>query len=275
MSALQLASISDQDTTEMGGRGSVLARQKRDHMRLGGLLRRLGDAPADDQPGLLLDIYRLVFPHAFAEEAILWPVIRRVLPDGHQLTLQVEIEHQQINELVTALETMEPGSAAHRELMSRMIELLRQDVRDEEDILLPRLQARLTPVQLRLLGVAWEVVRAIAPTRAHPIVARRPPGNILSALPLALLDRFRDLVDSARASGGASAPLLDSVGTALRKASHAVEHLPGMRRGEDPTTRVPASGRDRRAAAFLCIGLASAAILLASRRRRGGLSASG
>lgn len=264
-----MKSISVQCESELGGRSSVLARQKRDHVRLDRLLQRLGETPADGQDAVLLDIYRLVFPHAFAEEAVLWPAIRRLLPDGQALTLQVELEHQQINVLVTELETLEPGSPEHEQRLVRVVELLREDVRDEEDALLPRLQAKLTPSQLRVLGAAWALVRAIAPTRAHPIVSRRPPGNVLSALPHALLDRLRDLVDARlQQEAGSAAPALRRLSAALARASHAVERLPGMRGGEDPATRI---GRSRSvtwgAAAFMAAGLGTAALFFASRRR--------
>ena len=264
-----MRSISAQNDLELGGRGSILARQKRDHVRLDRLLHRLGAVPPGRQDAVLLDIYRLVFPHAFAEEAVLWPAIRRLLPDGRALTLQVELEHQQINELVTGLEKLDPGSPAHERTLRRIVELLREDVRDEEDSLLPRLQATLSPSQLRLLGASWKIVRAIAPTRAHPIVSRRPPGNVLSALPLALLDRARDLVDARlQHAPGRLVPALRRLGAALTRASHAVERLPGMRRGEDPATRVRRTrGAPWRTAALFAAGLGSAALLLRSRRR--------
>lgn len=88
----------------------------------------------------------MVFPYAFAEESVLWPVIRRVLPDGEALTLTIEREHQQINELFTELEKTGPDDARHGELWSRIVTLLREDVRDEEDVLLPRLRSR---------GIGW------------------------------------------------------------------------------------------------------------------------
>ena len=264
-----MRSIAGQSVAQMGGRGSVLARQKRDHIRLDSLLHRLAEVSPNQQGSVLLDIYRLVFPHAFAEEAVLWPVMRRVLPDGHALTLQVEVEHQQINELVTRLESLPPGSEDRRQVLDRIVRLLREDVRDEEDKLLPRLQAKLTAGQLRLLGWAWELVRFIAPTRAHPIVSRRPPGNLLSALPHALLDRCRDLVDDRlhRRPDAAAVPLLSSVSISLTRASHTVERLPGMKSGEDPATRV-ARGNGLGRGALLVIAAASAGMILLSRRRR-------
>ncbi|GLV23324.1 hypothetical protein TomMM35A_31630 [Sphingobium sp. TomMM35A] len=234
-----MKSLAQQTEQNMSGAASVLSRQKRDHERLDRLLNRLGAAPADQQAPLLLRIYRLVFPHAFAEEAVLWPTLRRVLPDGQLLTLRVEQEHQQINELVAELDGTAPDSPHHAQLLERIVALLRQDVRDEEDRLLPRLQDAVSPAQLRRLGWAWEAVRRIAPTRAHPIVSRRPPGNVLAALPLSLLDRSRDGIDALlhRGAGPATEPLR-ALSSALAFASNLVERLPGMRKGEDPSTSV-------------------------------------
>jgi hypothetical protein len=269
-----MKSLALQNKSELGGGLSVLNRQKQDHVTLDRLLHRLGQAPADEQDRVLRKIYRLVFPHAFAEEAVLWPVIRRLLPDGHELTLKVEQEHQEINELVTGLESLEPGSPAHEQVLARAVELLREDVRDEEDVLLPRLQSKLSPAQLRLLGLAWEAVRLIAPTRAHPIVSRRPPGNVLSALPLAIVDRSRDLVDALIQHGpeSAAAPLR-ALSSGLTAASHGIERLPGLRRGEDPSTRMGKSASRRWAAlGIAALGTATVAFAVSRRRRQPGMS---
>jgi hemerythrin superfamily protein len=270
-------SVADQTTDQLGGPLSVLVRQKRDHVRLHALMERLKGTTGEDQAAVLIDIYRLVFPHAFAEESVLWPVMRRVLPDGGELTLEVEREHQEVNELVRKLEGLEDGSPERAEVLGRLTEVLDDDVRDEEDALFPRLQARVGRRELQVLGVLWELVRRIAPTRAHPVVARRPPGNVVAALPLSVLDRCRDTVDRALldAPGGAGSAL-HRVSSALAAASHAVELLPIMRSGEDPSTRFIA-GRPPFpwGTAALCaaaVGLAAGAVAVGVRRaaRRAG-----
>ena len=84
----------------------------------------------------------------------------------------------------------------------------------------------------------WELVRRVSPTRAHPVVARRPPGNVVAALPLFVLDRGRDLVDRALLNApGPVTPALHRISSALERTSNAVELLPIMRSGEDPSTR--------------------------------------
>jgi hemerythrin superfamily protein len=256
-----MRSVADQSVAELGGRVSVLTRQKSDHVELDRLLRRLGASAPEEQLPVLLDLYRLVFPHAFAEEAVLWPLMRRVLPDGEELTLQVEQEHQEVNELVTRLEGLESGTPERQSALDRLVEVLREDVRDEEDELFPRLQERVPASRLRLLGVAWELVRRVAPTRAHPIVARRPPGNVIAALPLSILDRSRDRLDAIRLRGaGRADDALHTATAALTRAAHAIEHLPALRRGEDPSTRV----NPRPGGPWLLLSLAALSVVTVS-----------
>jgi len=231
-------SLADQDEAQLGGPLSVLVRQKREHVRLDRLLDELQEASGADQDRVLIRIYRLVFPHAFAEESVLWPVIRRVLPDGEALTLEVEEEHQEVNELVTTLEGDHLDPAERRQVLARLVEVLREDVRDEEDALLPDLQLRLSTRQLQQLGIAWELVRRTAPTRAHPVVSRRPPGNALAALPLTVLDNLRDLCEIAAHRSPRSAPALETVSHTLAAAAGRVERLRAMRRGERSLTRI-------------------------------------
>lgn len=271
-----MRSIAEQSGAELGGATSVLYRQRRDHIRLAHHLQAISQSAGPQQSRILLSIYRLVFPHAFAEEAVLWPVLRRVLPDGEALTLRVEREHQAINELVRLMESMPAGSAGRQAALERTVELLAEDVRDEEDLLLPRLQHALKPWQLRLLGVMWEAVRRIAPTRPHPIVSRRPVGNVLSALPLSILDRLRDRIEVMTFRPvGRTRPVLGHIDDALASASHAVERLPGMRLGEDPETRIPSRPRSRRRTLMLAVGTgASVTLLFLWRRRAAGRSGS-
>ncbi|HYG92588.1 MAG TPA: hypothetical protein VD859_03300, partial [Nocardioides sp.] len=75
-----MRSLADQTDDELGGRWSVLVRQKRDHVRLDRLLEQVQTTSGEEQEAVLHRIARLVFPHAFAEESVLWPQLRRVLP---------------------------------------------------------------------------------------------------------------------------------------------------------------------------------------------------
>lgn len=233
-------SLANQSLDELGGPRSVLARQKRDHVELDRLIHLIDASTGDERQEYLTQLCGLVFPHAFAEESVLWPAIRRMVPSGEQLTLEIEREHQEINELFSSLEQLPPDDAAHRHLWERIKTLLREDVRDEEDRLLPLLQDAASPQILVRLGYAWEIVRRTAPTRPHPVVARRPPGNVAAATPLTVIDRTRDAVDRvARRSHGRSRSAATALSAGLARVAGAIEHVPPLTRGEDPSTRTP------------------------------------
>lgn len=185
--------IKEQTAEQLGGPSSVLARQRRDHAEMDRLMDRYSTlADGADRERVLQETVQLVFSHAFAEETVLWPAVRRSVEDGHELTLRVEEEHQQINDLVADIERLSPDSPEREEKVQRVFALIRQDIRDEEDLVLPRLQQALPAAQLRRLGTAWDTVRRSAPTHPHPVIPRRPPGNAVLGVPLGLYDRMRD-----------------------------------------------------------------------------------
>jgi hemerythrin superfamily protein len=230
-------SIAHQSVDELGGPGSVLVRQRADHVELDRLLQELDRSTGRAQEEVLTRIDRLVFSHAFAEETVLWPVLRRVLPDGDALTLQVEKEHQEVNELVTALEKGGLDDPRRPERLARLVEVLREDVRDEEDVLFPRLQEAVDADELRRLGRRWALMRRLSPTRPHPTVSRRPPGNALSGLPLTVLDRTRDLVDAGvRRAPEQLVPVGQAVSRGLAAVAGLVERVPLSRKGDKPAT---------------------------------------
>jgi hemerythrin superfamily protein len=230
-------SIAHQTVDELGGPGSVLVRQRADHVELDHLLQELDGSTGAAQEEVLTRIDRLVFSHAFAEETVLWPVLRRVLPDGDALTLRVEKEHQEVNELVTALEKGGLDDPRRPERLARLVAVLREDVRDEEDVLFPRLQEAVDVEELRRLGRRWALMRRLSPTRPHPTVSRRPPGNALSGLPLTVLDRTRDLVDAGvRRAPEQLVPVGKALSQGLAQVAGLVERIPSSRAGDKPET---------------------------------------
>jgi hypothetical protein len=101
-------------------------------------------------------------------------------------------------------------------------------------VMFPRLQEALDAKALRRLGLQWEVARRVSPTRPHPTVSRRPPGNAVSGLPLSLLDRSRDLVDAGvQRAPDRLAPAGRVVSSGLAAVAGWVERVPLSRRGDD------------------------------------------
>ncbi|WP_399934085.1 hemerythrin domain-containing protein [Streptomyces kanamyceticus] len=212
--------ISHRTVEELGGEASVLTRQRRDHAEMNRLMDRhqsLPDGP--ERECTLKQLIQLVFSHAFAEETVLWPAVRRRVTGGEELTAQVEDEHQQINDLTTDIERLRPGDPEREEKIRRVFSLIRQDIRDEEDELLPRLQNAIDTLALRRLGAAWETVRKSAPTHPHPAVPRRPPGNALLGVPLSGYDRLRDALDPSTSAAVSKAKVITVASVLLSAAA--------------------------------------------------------
>jgi hemerythrin superfamily protein len=213
-------SIAEQNVRELGGAESILVLQRRDHAELDRLMARYraGRRTRAQLDRTWDDVIELVFSHAFAEETVLWPVLRRLTPDGEALTARVEEEHQQINELVARMERADRDDPRHGMWVSEVFDLIDQDIRDEEDRLLPRLRDALDQRQLRRIGATWETVRRSAPTHPHPSVSRRPPGNALAGIPLSAYDRVRDLAPAGARGPRARRLALMAGGAALAAA---------------------------------------------------------
>ncbi|MFF7449697.1 MULTISPECIES: hemerythrin domain-containing protein [unclassified Streptomyces] len=195
--------IAEETVEQLGGRDSVLARQRRDHAEMDRLMNAYDIADGgEERERLLKDLVQLVFSHAFAEETVLWPAVRRSVVDGEELTSRVEGEHQQINDLVADIEHA-PGQPERERKVQQVFALIREDIRDEEDLLLPRLQESVDTAQLRRLGTLWETVRLSAPTHPHPVIPRRPPGNAVLGVPLSVYDRTRDAFGPGRSTATA------------------------------------------------------------------------
>ncbi|MGQ1799077.1 hemerythrin domain-containing protein [Kocuria oceani] len=233
-----MRSIADQSVEELGGPSSVLVRMRREHGEQEALLQRLEATSGDAQDEVLTRLWRVVFPHAYAEETVVWPAIRAVSDDGDELTLHIEQGHQKLSELTAQLERTRPGEPGREELITELVAELRLDIREEEDDLLPRLRAGADNRRLRRLGAAWTLVRHTAPTRPHVAVSRRPPGNVIAALPLSVVDRCRDGLDrAARASTGGVRAAAEAASRALAWVAGAIERSRPVQRGERSRTR--------------------------------------
>ncbi len=232
-----MRSIADQSVEELGGPRSVLVRMRVEHREMDALIDQLTTASGDAQDELLTQLWRLVYPHAYAEETLLWPAIRAVAADGEQVTLHVEQGHQKLSELTAALEQTRHGDPQRDQLLEEICAELRLDAREEEDVLLPRLQQGMTVQQLRRLGRTWQLIRRTAPTRPHVALSRRPPGNALAAVPLSVLDRVRDRLDRLARSSTRGATLAAAASGRLSDAAGAIERLNSLQRGEPLQTR--------------------------------------
>jgi hypothetical protein len=77
------------------------------------------------------------------------------------------------------------------------------------------------------------------------VVARRPPGNVVAAAPLTVIDRGRDALDRThRRSTGVPRRASGALSAGLARVAGAIEHVPPLTRGEDASTHSGRTTRD-------------------------------
>jgi hemerythrin-like domain-containing protein len=130
--------------------------------------------------------------HSVAEEQYLYPVARRVLPDGDKIVDHELEEHAEAERVMKSLEETDPGDPDFDELTRQLIDSIRHHIEDEEKDLLPKLRDACDSTELRELGEKFERSKKMAPTRPHPAAPDRPPANKILGPGLGLIDRMRD-----------------------------------------------------------------------------------
>jgi hemerythrin superfamily protein len=132
--------------------------------------------------------------HSVAEEQYLYPMVRRVLPDGDRIADHEIHDHAEAEADMKRLEGLDATSPDFQFYLARLMAEIRQHFLEEEVELFPRLRAAADPDELRDLARKAQMIKKIAPTRPHPGAPDRPPANKLLAPALGLVDRVRDVL---------------------------------------------------------------------------------
>jgi len=148
-----------------------------------------------------LCMYRMIkeiSEHGAKEEMVMYPVMKKKLPDGVTLVQRALAEHLQVKQELFIIDQMALG--VHPELEQRLHKLMSdvmQHVKEEERELLPSLQKVLSEGELLDLGMHYTMAAAKAPSRPHPDAPQEGPMaeaiNIQAKTEDALRDTARGL----------------------------------------------------------------------------------
>ncbi|GAA2392714.1 hypothetical protein GCM10010420_16690 [Streptomyces glaucosporus] len=164
--------------------------------------------------------------HAFAEETVLYPLWLDLGMEG--ANRDARNEHHGMKELLTALDSTEPGEADFERALTGLMALVRHHVAGEEGEELPAFRSRVGPERMAELGRRFIAAKRQAPPAPHPNAP--DSGGITEQAAAALakpLDESRAAASGKRkrlltdASG-----LLDPQAQAVVDAYAALEPLP-------------------------------------------------
>ncbi|KWW97974.1 hypothetical protein TH66_21740 [Carbonactinospora thermoautotrophica] len=138
-------------------------------------------------------LVRLLSIHETAEEEIVHPQTRR-LPGGERMIQTRLREEEHAKRLLAELDRMGPEAPQFPERLARLRETVLSHAEHEERDEFVALRKHFSPEQLRGMAVLIKAAQAIAPTRPHPQVRPTARANLIAGLPIAVLDRTRDLL---------------------------------------------------------------------------------
>ncbi|MEU8266346.1 hemerythrin domain-containing protein [Sphaerisporangium sp. NPDC049002] len=131
--------------------------------------------------------------HFVAEEAYLYPAVRRLIPGGDDLADREIGEHAEAERLMKDLERTDTGDPAFGHLLDKLMAAVREHMREEESRLFPELVKYADAEELHGIGKKITAIKKIAPTRPHPAAPGNPLVGKLLAPGTGLVDRIRDL----------------------------------------------------------------------------------
>ncbi|MCP2256406.1 Hemerythrin HHE cation binding domain-containing protein [Streptoalloteichus tenebrarius] len=167
------------------------------HAMIRELFARVTGADARNRRATFEELARLLAIHETAEEEVVHPLARRLLPGGDGVVRDRLDEEEKAKEMLARLDEMDAESPEFLSLLDelRMAVLTHAQYEERYEFLYLRQQG--SPDQLARLVGAVRAAEAVAPTRPHPGM-ESATGNLLAGPVLALFDRMKDAVRKAR-----------------------------------------------------------------------------
>jgi hemerythrin superfamily protein len=159
---------------------------------LEGLLGRTGEDQLARKRALVDEVSIGLVKHSVAEETQVYPRVQAEV-DAEEAE-HAKHDHAEAEETMKRLERLDPSDEQYDAEIRTLVHEIRSHVEHEEGRMFTELKAQFTHDQLVEMARQVERVKAIAPTRPHPLVPNE--GGIRTALgPVAaLVDHLRDAV---------------------------------------------------------------------------------
>jgi hemerythrin-like domain-containing protein len=141
---------------------------KNDHKETKKLFRQFEAAGEDAETakGAIVDkILEALTVHTYIENEVMYPTVRRLLPDLEDDVLESYEEHHVADVLCMELAAMKPSDERFDAKVTVLIEVVEHHVEEEEEDWFPKVREGLGRKKLQEIGIELEATRAKAPRR--------------------------------------------------------------------------------------------------------------
>lgn len=168
----------------------ILTTDHREALDLIGEIRAGGSA--DKQRELADVLIAELVRHSVAEETVVYPVMRRRLPDGDESVEHDLKEHADLEHLLADLAAADPDEGSFVTCVEELQTQLEHHISDEESEQFPTLRENVPDDELRQMADGVEAIKAVAPTRPHPEAPDSPLFHLTVGPGVGMVDRLRD-----------------------------------------------------------------------------------
>lgn len=113
---------------------------------------------------LSMTLIEEVMRHAVAEEEVFYPAVRSALERGDELIDEGVKEHQQVEQLLTRLETLDPEDDAFDQTITELRSALEHHVQEEETEIFPQFEQRVDQRERTSLASQLEEAKQDSPS---------------------------------------------------------------------------------------------------------------
>jgi hemerythrin superfamily protein len=164
---------------------------KEQHQQIKGMFKDVIASRGEERSRSFYALRRTLAVHETAEEEIVHPAARRVLPDGESVVAARLHEENAAKKALTELETLDVDSAEFGAKLSKLEAAVLAHAEAEEEEEFAQLGNILDADRLERMRKAVGLAEAVAPTRPHAGV-ESATANLIAGPFVSMIDRARD-----------------------------------------------------------------------------------
>ncbi len=179
--------------------GDVVAVLTRDHDKVEELFRNYDQTSSTTaKKQLAVDIILELLRHSAAEEKIVYPTARKIIPNGDEVIEKEIAQQAAARRTMTALRATKPTDPDFDRLVHELLAMVSEHVWEQEEVWFPQLRQRMPADGLRELAEQVEAMHAasrVQPTAPPaPQPSPQPPGRLLLGAGITIVNRARHLL---------------------------------------------------------------------------------
>ncbi|MEV0130273.1 DUF2795 domain-containing protein [Dactylosporangium sp. NPDC050688] len=172
------------------------------HNEIKQMFTRVSSAQGKQKEELFHDLVRMLAVHENAEEVVVHPAARDMIPNGDTIVGERLQEESDAKRALADLYDMGIDHPEFDQHLSVLAESVVTHATEEEQQEFSQLRTHADRDRLRRMASTFEAAEAVVPTRPHPAAGESGAVNVMVGPPIAVFDKIRDAMRDWRKRSG-------------------------------------------------------------------------